>query len=180
METFSALLAFCAGNSPVTGNKVTRSFDVFFDLRMNNRLSKRSRRRWFETPYRAHYDVTVMTKPLNYECWSGRLLSLWKFWSMMTSWHGTAFRIIGHLRGESINGFSWHSGSNADLSCCHGCNREQTGKQTIEVLFIWDTMAFMRCHYNTRDVFNAANGTDYSCYDYIWLSVIDARLWIIG
>ena len=47
METFSALLALCAGNSPVTGEfssqrPVTRSFDVFFDLRLNNRLSKQS------------------------------------------------------------------------------------------------------------------------------------------
>ena len=37
METFSALLAFCVGNSPVTGEfptqrPVTRSFDAFFDL----------------------------------------------------------------------------------------------------------------------------------------------------
>ena len=37
METFSALLALCGGNSPVTGEfhsqrPVTRSFDVFFDL----------------------------------------------------------------------------------------------------------------------------------------------------
>ena len=37
METFSALLAICAGNSPVTDEfpaqrAVTRSFDVFFDL----------------------------------------------------------------------------------------------------------------------------------------------------
>ena len=44
METFSALLAICAGNSPVTDEfptqrPVTRSFDVFFDLRMNKRLS---------------------------------------------------------------------------------------------------------------------------------------------
>ena len=37
METVSALLAICAGNSPVT---VVRSFDVFFDLLLNNRLSK--------------------------------------------------------------------------------------------------------------------------------------------
>ena len=55
METFSALLALCARNSPVTGEfrsqrPVTRSFDVFFDLRLNKRLSKQSRRRWFETP----------------------------------------------------------------------------------------------------------------------------------
>ena len=42
METFSALLALCAGNSPVPGEfpsqrPVTRSFDVFFDLRRNKR-----------------------------------------------------------------------------------------------------------------------------------------------
>ena len=47
METFSALLAICAGNSPVPGDfpaqrPVTRSFDVFFDLRLNKRLSKQS------------------------------------------------------------------------------------------------------------------------------------------
>ena len=29
---------------------VTRSFDAFFDLRLNKRLSKQSRRRWVETP----------------------------------------------------------------------------------------------------------------------------------
>ena len=55
MKTFSALLALCVGNSPVTGEfasqrPVTRNFDVFFDLRLNKRVSKQSRRRWFETP----------------------------------------------------------------------------------------------------------------------------------
>ena len=55
METFSALLALCAGNSPVTGEyptqrPVTRCFDVFFDLRLNQQLSKHRRRWWFETP----------------------------------------------------------------------------------------------------------------------------------
>ena len=54
-ETFSALLGLCAGNSPVTGEfpsqrPVTRSFDVFFDLCLNKRLSKQLRRRWFEMP----------------------------------------------------------------------------------------------------------------------------------
>ena len=54
METFSALLAICAGSSPVRGEfptqrPVTRSFDVFFDLRMNKRLSKQSWGWWFET-----------------------------------------------------------------------------------------------------------------------------------
>ena len=47
MEAFSALLAICADNSPAPGEfptqrPVTRSFDVFFDLRLNIRLSKQS------------------------------------------------------------------------------------------------------------------------------------------
>ena len=75
MEPFSALLAFCARNSPVIGEfpaqefqeaifaeialnsldktaqrPVTRSFDVFFDLRLNKQLSKQLWGWWFETP----------------------------------------------------------------------------------------------------------------------------------
>ena len=57
METFSALLALCAGNSPVPGEfpaqrPLTRRFDVFFDLRLNKRLSKQSWGWWFETSSR--------------------------------------------------------------------------------------------------------------------------------
>ena len=59
METFSALLDLCAGNSPVTGEfpaqrPVTRSFDFFFDLRLNKRLSKQSWGWWFDMPLRCH------------------------------------------------------------------------------------------------------------------------------
>ena len=64
MEKNSALLAICAGNSPVTGEfpaqrPVTRSFDILFDLRringwVNNRGAGDMRR------HRAHYDVTAM------------------------------------------------------------------------------------------------------------------------
>ena len=55
METVSALQALCAGNSPVPGEfpsqrPVTRSFDVFLDLRLNKRLSKQPWSWWFETP----------------------------------------------------------------------------------------------------------------------------------
>ena len=47
MKKNSALLALCAGNSPVTGEfptqrPVTRNFYAFFDLRVNKRLSKQS------------------------------------------------------------------------------------------------------------------------------------------
>ena len=55
METFSALLAICAGNSLVSGEfptqrPVSQSFDVFFYLRLNKRLSKQSWAWWFERP----------------------------------------------------------------------------------------------------------------------------------
>ena len=55
IETFSKLLAVCAGNSPFTGEfptqrPVTQSFDVFFDLRPNKRLSNQSSGSWFEMP----------------------------------------------------------------------------------------------------------------------------------
>ena len=58
METLHVLLALRAGNSPVTGKfpsqrPVTWSFDVFFDLALNKRLSKPWRRWWFETPSRS-------------------------------------------------------------------------------------------------------------------------------
>ena len=48
METFSASLALCAGNSPFTGEfpsqrPVTQSFDVFFDLRLTKWLCKQWR-----------------------------------------------------------------------------------------------------------------------------------------
>ena len=54
---------------------VMRSFDVFFDLRLNIRLSNQSWRRWFETPSR----------------------SLWPLWRhsndfMKPLWHGNAHR----------------------------------------------------------------------------------------
>ena len=53
----SALLAICAGNSPVTGEfpsqrPVTQNCDVFFDLRLNKRMSKWSWGWWFATPLR--------------------------------------------------------------------------------------------------------------------------------
>ena len=48
----------CEGNSPITGEfpsqrPVERSFDVFFDLRLNKQLSNQSRGWWFETPLRS-------------------------------------------------------------------------------------------------------------------------------
>ena len=76
----STLQALCAWNSPVTGEfptqrSVTRSFDVFFDLRLNKRLSQQSWGWWFETqscplwrhfnwlkPWRVAWDIRYCNK----------------------------------------------------------------------------------------------------------------------
>ena len=55
LEIFSALVAICMENSLVPGEfptqrSVTQSFDVFFDLHLNDWLSKQWWGWWFETP----------------------------------------------------------------------------------------------------------------------------------
>ena len=84
METLSALLAICAGNSPIPGEflaqrPVTRSFDVFFDLHPNKRLSKQSRGWWFEMPSRPlwrHCNYYPGTSVMRNECNYRHYLSL--------------------------------------------------------------------------------------------------------
>ena len=64
METFSALLTFCAVNSHVTGEfptqiQVKRSFGAFFDLRLNNGCVN-NRDAGDLRRHRAYHDVTIM------------------------------------------------------------------------------------------------------------------------
>ena len=81
METFSALLAVCAGNSPVPGEytaqrTVTRSCDVFFDLCLNKRLSKQSWGWRFETlPHPLWRQCNVWGLALNSNC---RRVNVWE------------------------------------------------------------------------------------------------------
>ena len=79
METFSALLAICAGNSPASGEfpaqrPVTRSFDVLFDLCLKKRLRKQSWGWWFET----------LSRPLWRHCNDCDIT--WHFIIFMTTW----------------------------------------------------------------------------------------------
>ena len=84
METFSALLAICAGNWPLPGEfpaqrPVTQSFDVYFDLRPNKRLSKQSWGWWFVTlscplyrhrneMHKCHHDGENVLRPNKHQC----------------------------------------------------------------------------------------------------------------
>ena len=74
MGTFTALLTPCEGNPPVTGwfplqRPVMRSFEIFFDLRLNKRLSKQSRRWWYVTPSRSVWRHCHDTYEIEIETW---------------------------------------------------------------------------------------------------------------
>ena len=100
METFSALLAICAGNSPVPGEfpaqrPVTRSFDVSFDLHPNKRLSKQWWGWWFETPscpLWRHPNVISFGKPTLQVCetkpraLNSMIIKSWLFQAQYTPW----------------------------------------------------------------------------------------------
>ena len=107
---------------------VTRSFDVFFDLRLNNRLSKQLRPRWFETPscslwgrcngmetlflkalYEGNSPVTVTHRL--FVCLPGQVIeqtSRWpKIWDTMTlTWHHCSMMPVGIV--VVVSGISYH------------------------------------------------------------------------
>ena len=108
MEPFSALLAFRAGNSPVTGEfpsqrPVARSFDVFFDLRLNQQLSKQWRCRWFEMPSRPlwrHYNDIPSSCYLS-DCW--KWLREDCFYQVGHMWTLKSFIISGRCFSKTFN-----------------------------------------------------------------------------
>ena len=145
METFSALLALCVGNSPVTGEfpaqrPVTRSFNVFFDLRLNIRLSKQLRGWWSETSSHSswcHCNAVAFHIIVRRHFYSGKVPCMTSVWetkcdvishpsprhlrSYLATWQlacpgcaslsDDAHAIYSHMRSRSCGGF-W----NEDLS----------------------------------------------------------------
>ena len=113
---------YCPFVRPVTGGfpsqrPVTRSFDIFFYLRRNKRLSKQPRRRRFDTPSRSLWrqcnvvlvpEFTVFTETSNSQYLTLPSTSLEKgyrhiqtsLYHMMTSSNGNIFCVTGHLCGE--------------------------------------------------------------------------------
>ena len=92
------------GNSPVTGEfpshrPVTRSFHVFFDLRLNKRLSKQSRRWCFETPLHSlwrHCNVVPNSDPVIWAAvgsFGVQRVTLAQFWIGETGQIG-GFRVL--------------------------------------------------------------------------------------
>ena len=96
METFSVLLAFCGGNSAVTGEfptqrPVTRSFDVFFDMRLNKRLRKRTVEQTMETLVIWDATALIMTSLQ----WSRGIPAVHQYASLFVSKTSILINILG-------------------------------------------------------------------------------------
>ena len=92
METFSALLAICAGNSPLNGEFPAQSQwrgALTFSLicALNKRLSKKNHDAGELRRHRAHYDVIVMTVLTVWVC----VVVLWLCW-LIFPWTNGLFR----------------------------------------------------------------------------------------
>ena len=78
---------------------VTLNFYVFFDLRLNKRLSKQSSHRWFEAPSHSLWRFCHVHIRCMYSCiWPFKSVPLYP--GMMTSSNGNIFRVTGPLCGE--------------------------------------------------------------------------------
>ena len=136
METFSVLLALCEGNSPVVGElpsqkPVTQSFDVFFDMRLNKRLSKPSRHWWFETPLRSVWRYWVLWEIYSRQiysrqnsmanpgmCFQGSthftILLMMSQFTWVITWHLPIKRVFSlKVEGQNVrrDGSHYHSGA---------------------------------------------------------------------
>ena len=143
---------------------VTRSFDVFFDLRPNKRLSKHSRGRWFESPSRSlwcHCNaqpvvVQVYTKQIpairdqTVPRWRCRsivvgLFCHWWLQDMVTSSNWNIFRVTCPMCGE-FTGHLWipsTKASDAELWCFLWSAPEPIIEQRLETSVIWDAIALI-------------------------------------
>ena len=119
METFPRYWPLCAVNPPVTGEfpsqrPVTRSFDVFFHIRLNKRLSKQSWGWWFETLSRTlwrHYNDT-----LSFWCHiPGVYNARWLFYlTNAYQWAISAFNL-------SLSIQNWHQHKSKHTYCNRAC-----------------------------------------------------------
>ena len=180
------------GESPVTGEfpaqgPVTQSFDVFFDLRLNKRVSNPSRRRWFETPC-AHYDVTVMwcfIVVLSYsQVMCGIILGLWSHAVLLVGcflsspslgfWHWASWTLVIYALAKvrAINIISYHSPvfriqNVQNFKVTHNNDDTRGEVRIFFKLTFWDILASVRIRLVEIQKCSALS-QDASVYEFWW------------
>ena len=145
IETVSALLAICVGNSTVTGGfpaqrPVTRSFDVFFDLRPNKRLSKQSRGWWFDTPSHSlwpHSNANPMLSDLVYfEWWHVINESMFKTINIKRILHNLFNFVISVVHADGLEHTGWEVGLTNSCTDSSGVIFVIVGTYSTGVIFV--------------------------------------------
>ena len=146
METFSTLLAPCAGNSLVTGEfpsqkPVTWSFDVFFDLCLNKWLSKQSWSWWFEMPSHSLWPhcnnsrafIAAELTFLTLNMWVLNYLGL----TRSISWLLMTWLIVSlHWRNNGRDSVSNHQPHDCLLNCLFRHRSKKTSKLRVTGLCV--------------------------------------------
>ena len=111
----------------------------FFDLRLNKRLSKESRRQWFETPPRSLWRHCNDNMLGHYNLLGRQYFAFcWRKGIMMTSSNGNIFRVTGPLCGE-FTGDRWiprTKASDAELWCFF----DTVGERKMPDVRSWHTL----------------------------------------
>ena len=154
METFFALLAICSGNSPVTGEfpsqrPVMRSFEVFFHLRLNKRLSQQTWGWWFETPSRSlwlHCNVMMIS-------YSSITLSVFS-----TATYRAVVFLIDYL--SSLSPCAWAFCSLCVQTSYHLILRNlEVGRSGVRInVSLWYSMGAYRCKISERSSDSTSHG----------------------
>ena len=151
-------------NSPVPGEfpakrPVTRSFDVFFDLRLNKQLSKQSWGWWFET----------LSRPLWRHCNAMSSIPHSPFLLNMSAVYSLRIRYIWHVSHESklaaMDRCSWLCTVEMNMnSLCspHAAKRiiNKTPYRVIHhgsVWLVWPLIQFSCCHNNIQMIYLSSN-----------------------
>ena len=151
MKTFSASLTLCEGNPPVTGGfltqrPVTWSFDIFFDLRLNKRLCKQSRRWWFATssrPLWRHCNVymgRILHGYLNGLTLQWKLFPNLLFHFTISSNQWSCWTKVTHLplEGPHMSVMASQITRNSTLRST-ACSSSQQGKLPLTVPLCWES-----------------------------------------
>ena len=128
-----------------TQRPVTRSFDVFFDLRLNKRLNKQPWCWWFETP------LWSLWRQCNEKAVLGSLRVRWSHDDFLTRGRFSHYwPCVRGIHGSSRR-FPSQNANNLELWCFH-VSLKKAVEQSVGFPVIWEAMTPDSLHCNENNL----------------------------
>ena len=161
------------GSWPATGEfpsqrPVTRRFDVFFDLRLNRRLSKQSRPRWFETQSRSlwrHYNA-YLRHEYKFNSSHPHLFQNGVFIMNLFDWYSAGFSLLAVSFLECI-AVSWIYGKYRKIS-----NIRRTKSSNFKMFLVSHCSCLCAIYWSqvwSREWGCSWSSADRRCSNYVWV-----------